>query len=189
MRTSQNDLRPPLLLLAGTSESGKSTAGAYLAARGVHRVKIRTILTCLTSGVPAVHEGVPMREGFDHSEFIDRLLTIDIPADRRAVLVESFIDTSLAEAARTAWPAPCRIVFITAPRAVRLQRLAADRHLDLADAASMLDAKDARKRVTEQLDRWRAIAEHWINNDTNRDDYLQQLASILDQLTRPEGTR
>ncbi|MET7422062.1 hypothetical protein [Dactylosporangium sp. NPDC005555] len=176
-----------MLLLAGTSESGKSTAGAHLASRGVYRVKIRTILTALTSGVPVVHEGVPMREGFDHTEFVDRLLGLDVPNCRRAALVESFIDTSLAETTRRAWPVRCWIVFITATRATRLRRIAADRHLDTDQAQSILDAKDARKRVTEQLDRWRLIADRWIDNDASRDDYLIHLDLILDQLTRHEG--
>jgi hypothetical protein len=177
--------RPPLLLLAGTSESGKSTAGAYLAERGAHRVKIRTILTTLTTGVPAVHEGVPMREQFDHTEFVDQLLHLPVPDDRRAVLVESFIDTDLAEATRRAWPTACWIVFITASRTTRLLRLAADRHLSTEQAAAVLDAKDARKRVAEQLDQWRTIADRWIDNDTGRDEYLILLDRILDQLTSP----
>ncbi|GAA1563349.1 hypothetical protein GCM10009827_101180 [Dactylosporangium maewongense] len=179
--------RPPLLLLAGTSESGKSTAGAYLAGRGAHRVKIRTILTTLTSGIPAVHEGVPMREGFEHAEFVDRMLHLPIPDGRRAVLVESFIDTDLAEATRRAWPDRCWIVFITATRTTRLQRLTADRQLSTEQAAAVLDAKDARKRVTEQLDLWRAIADRWIDNDTGRAEFLDQLDRTLDQLTRHEG--
>jgi len=179
--------RHPLLLLAGTSEAGKSTAGAYLAERGAHRVKIRTILTSLASGIPAVHEGVPMREGFDHAEFVERMLHLPIPAGRRAVLVESFIDTELAEATRHVWPARCWIVFITASRAARLRRLSADRHLSTEQAAAVLDAKDARKRVAEQLDRWRAIADRWIDNDAGRADFLIQLDRILNQLTRHEG--
>ncbi|MEV4135510.1 hypothetical protein AB0J72_25445 [Dactylosporangium sp. NPDC049742] len=179
--------RPPLLLLAGTSESGKSTAGAHLASYGAYRVKIRTVLAPLISGVPAVHEGVLVREGFDHQEFVDRLMALSIPSGQRAVLVESFIDTDLAEATRRAWPARCWIVFVDAPRRTRLLRLAADRRLSTDQASAVLDAKDSRKRVAEQLDHWRAVADRWIDNDASLHDFLVQLDLILDQLTHHEG--
>jgi hypothetical protein len=176
-------VKTPLLLLAGTSESGKSTAGAYLATRGVVRVKIRSILTQLTSGFPSQHEGVPTREGFNHAEFVDCVLALTIPDDRPAVAIESFIDATLAAATRQAWPAPCRIVFITAGRANRLHRTAAERNIAEADAAELLDLKDRRKRVYEQFDRWRAIADQWIDNDGSRQQYLADLDHVLRDLT------
>lgn len=180
----------PLLLLAGTSEAGKSTAGAHLAARGVHRIKIRTILSALQTGEPAEHEGVPMREHFDHAEFVDHLIGLPIPAGSSAVVVESFIDTELAAATKQAWPGRCEIVFITANRENRLRRLATDRQLMVDEAAELLDAKDARKRVNEQLHRWRVVADHWIDNDGSHDQYLTRLDQILSDLTihRSEGT-
>lgn len=177
-----------MLLLAGTSESGKSTAGAHLAERGVHRVKIRTILTALTSGTPAEHEGVPLRVGFDHDEFVNRVRDLTIPDGRVAVLIESFIDPVLAEATRAAWPGRCQTVFITASRPNRLRRLATARQLTADRATALLDAKDARKRVNEQLDRWRAIADHWIDNDGSHDAYLARLDQIFTDLTAPDRT-
>ncbi|WP_213456991.1 hypothetical protein [Rhizomonospora bruguierae] len=179
-----------MLLLAGTSEAGKSTAGDHLAARGACRVKIRTILAQLASGIPAEHEGVTVREGFDQQEFIQRVLDLPIPDGHAAVVIESFIDATLAGAIRRAWPARCRIVFVTADRDRRLHRLAAGRNLTPNEAAALIDAKDTRKHVRQQLERWRLIADDWIDNDGTRDAYLARLDQIFADLTthdRNEG--
>lgn len=179
---------PPLLVLAGTSEAGKSTAGTYLAGRGAHRVKIRTILTALRSGHRAVHEGVAVREDFDHAEFLHHIRHLPVPAEAVAVVLESFIDAPLAAATRDAWPAPCRLVFITATRAHRLHRLTGA-GLDLATAERKLTGKDTRKRVAEQLDQWRALADDWIDNDGPYHAYLARLDHLLDVLLRSPRER
>jgi len=185
-------MAPALLLLAGTSEAGKSTAGAYLADRGARRVKIRTILTGLTSGRPVHHEGVAMREDFAYPEFLEQVNRLAHPGDQHVVVIESFIDADLAEATRRSWPGQCRIVFITAARATRVRRLAAARNISEQEAGAIIDVKDVRKRVAEQLSRWRAIADDWIDNDGPQSAYLARLDLVLtaigaDPTYPPEG--
>ncbi len=178
-------VRSPLLLLAGTSEAGKSSAGQFLAAIGAHRVKIRPILLGLASGTETRHEGVATREGFDHHEFVEALLNLPVPADTSAIVVESFIDVALAETVRRAWPARCAVVFITAPRSVRVHRLAAALHLDVEQAACIVRHKDTRKRVDNQLPAWRTTADHWIENVGDLVTYRTSLREILRTLTAP----
>lgn len=181
----------PLILLAGTSESGKSTAGAYLADRGAYRVKIRSLLADLTTGTPVTHEGVPMREGFDHQEFVELVHRLAQPDDSRVLVIESFIDADLAAATRRAWTGAARITFITATRTNRIARLAATQQVTLHDAASIVDGKDDRKRVVAQWARWRAIADDWIDNDGDHAAYLASLDLILTTLrtaANHEGT-
>lgn len=176
----------PLLLIAGTSEAGKSTAGLHLSQRGIYRVKIRTILTSLTTGRPDIHEGVPVRVDFDPAEFCDHVRNLSVPIGYSAAAIESFIDVDLATATRAAWPASCRLVFITATRTRRLDRLIAATGLTPEGAATKLDGKDARKNVAAQLDQWRALADDWIDNDSTHAAYLARLDLLADLLlTRP----
>lgn len=156
---------PALVLLAGTTEAGKSTAGRYLAGRGARRVKIRPVLLGLTSGRPVAHEGVVTRECFDHDEFLARLRDLAAAAPEAIVAVESFIDADLAETTRAAWTGRCVIVFIDADRTVRVHRLAEAGGLGQARSAAIIDAKDRRKRVGDQWSTWRRLVDHWIEND------------------------
>lgn len=157
---------PPMLLLAGTSEAGKSSAGEYLAALGARRVKIRTVLVQLTSGRQAYHEGVETREGFGYDEFVSKLLELS-NCGESPLAVESFIDSALAMTVKRTWPAPCSIIFITAPELVRVRRLAQARGLTADEARRIIRRKDERKRVHEQIPTWRAIADHWVDNTAN----------------------
>lgn len=111
---------PPLLLLAGTSEAGKSTAGQHLARCGGRRLKIRNILLALHSGTEVRHEGVATREGFDYEEFITQLSVWVAAASQPLIIVESFIDTELALLVRSRWPTICEIVFIDADAGLRI---------------------------------------------------------------------
>ncbi|SCE69302.1 Dephospho-CoA kinase [Micromonospora purpureochromogenes] len=154
---------PPMLLLAGTSEAGKSSAGEYLAALGAHRVKIRNILVRLTSGRQAYHEGVETREDFGYDEFVSKLLELP-DGGETPLAVESFIDAGLATTVKRKWPAPCSIIFITAPELVRVRRLAEARGLTADEARRIIRRKDERKRVHEQIPAWRAITDHWVDN-------------------------
>lgn len=172
-----------LLLLAGTSEAGKSTAGAYLDTIGGRRTKIRPILLRLTTGVETTHEGVATREGFDPADFINALRDTATSGNGTPLAVESFIDAGLAAAVKTAWPTPCLIVFITAPPAVRIRRLAAAEGLPLDEAAQVVRGKDQRKHVREQTDAWRALADHWIDNTGPLDDLTDRLRRIFTLLT------
>jgi 8-oxo-dGTP pyrophosphatase MutT (NUDIX family)/dephospho-CoA kinase len=156
---------PALILLAGTTEAGKSTAGRYLAGRGVRRVKIRPVLLGLTSGRPVAHEGVVTRECFDHDEFLARLRDLAAAAPEAIVAVESFIDVDLAETIRTMWTGRCVIVFVDADRTVRVRRLVEAGGLGQARSAAIIDAKDHRKRVGDQWSAWRRLADNWIDND------------------------
>ncbi|WP_233196630.1 AAA family ATPase [Verrucosispora sp. ts21] len=179
---------PGLILLAGTSESGKSTAGNHLAQRGAQRIKIRTILLALTSGTEVRHEGVTTREGFDTGEFLSALHDRARTEAADVAVVESFIDAQLAHATKESWPGPAAIVFITAAEPLRVNRLAAAINIDHTAARALIKAKDARKRVNEQLPRWRQIADHWIDN---RHD-LAHFTATLDDVyaaTCPSITR
>ncbi|MBT8224388.1 MAG: hypothetical protein KJO75_02620 [Dactylosporangium sp.] len=172
-------MRSALILLAGTSEAGKSTAGTHLAARGARRIKIRTILTTLTSGTPVEHEGVTMRENFDPAEFLTAIVNLPETDDPPVLMVESFIDAALAEATVRVWPGPVRIVFITAPRTVRIGRLARARGVDIQQAARIVDAKDGRKHVVDQWEYWRRIATDWIDNDGDLATFFTRLDRLL----------
>lgn len=181
-------MTPPLIVLAGTSESGKSTAGQHLQHRGARRIKIRSILAALTTGTPVTHEGVPMRENFDHAEFCAHLNNQVRPGDPRVLVIESFIDAKLAHATKHSWAGPARILFVTATRANRIARIAAAHSLNLDEAAAIVDRKDARKRVHEQWERWQVLADDWIDNDGDRTAYLSRLDRILASLQAAANT-
>ncbi|MFD0583088.1 hypothetical protein [Dactylosporangium darangshiense] len=181
-----------MILLAGTSESGKSSAGSYFAQEHhAHRIKIRTLLADLTSGRPATHEGVPMREGFDHREFLTVVRRLRESGDPQVLVIESFIDADLADATRRSWVAPARIVFITATHANRIARLTANAGISPEEAAAAIDRKDARKRVVEQWQQWRSLADDWIDNDGDIPGFLAELDAVLirlnDQHDRVKG--
>ncbi|MER7006271.1 hypothetical protein ABT297_24945 [Dactylosporangium sp. NPDC000555] len=177
-------MAPGLILLAGTSESGKSSAGSYFAQQHhARRVKIRSILAELASGRPVTHEGVPMREGFDHQEFLTLVQRLYESGAPHALVIESFIDAELAKATRRAWTGPARIVFIAATRANRIARLTANAGISPEEAAAAIDRKDARKRVVEQWQQWRSLADDWIDNDGDYPGFLADLDAVLIRLT------
>ncbi|MFD6754953.1 hypothetical protein [Micromonospora gifhornensis] len=69
-----------------------------------------------------------------------------------------------------------------------MKRLTAAINDDHTAARALIKAKDARKRVNEQLSRWRQIADHWIDN---RHD-LAHFTATLDDVyaaTCPSITR
>lgn len=180
-------LLPSLLVLAGTSEAGKSTAGAYLASRGVRRVKIRTILQALASGVEVTHEGVASRSGFDSAEFLTGLWQVAEATTEPVIVVESFIDAQLADLTRSSWPSPCAVAFITARRRLRVGRHAAANDLTYSDSSRVVAGKDARKQVDEQLPVWRQVADHWIDNDGTLAALEATLSAIVTTLARNPG--
>ncbi|MEU7609403.1 hypothetical protein [Micromonospora sp. NPDC049204] len=177
---------PPMLLLAGTSEAGKSSAGEYLGALGARRIKIRTILVQLTTGREAYHEGTETREDFAYEEFIAKLIELSI-ASEAPLVVESFIDAALTAELKRAWPAPCDIIFITAPQALRIRRLAAARGMSTKQAQQIVRRKDDRKRVHEQLPTWRAVADHWIDNSADITSFRARLRGALEAIQTPPG--
>ncbi|MEU7926353.1 hypothetical protein [Micromonospora sp. NPDC049107] len=177
---------PPMLLLAGTSEAGKSSAGEYLAALGSRRVKIRTVLVQLTSGRQAYHEGVETREGFGYNEFVSKLLALTDRGEA-PLAVESFIDAALAMTVKRTWPAPCSIIFITAPELVRVRRLAQARGLTADEARRIIRRKDERKRVHEQLPAWRAIADHWVDNTASIITFRARLRDAFQTMQTSSG--
>lgn len=172
-----------LVMLAGSSEAGKSSAGQFFSQSGAIRQKIRGIILPLTSGHVVTHEGVRTREGFDASEFIMNLLAIRAGLSASDILVvESFIDPSLAEQCRNAWPGRALIVFIDAPLELRVSRLIAATGLADAKARGIIMTKDRRKRLDEQLPIWKSLADVWINNTGPPEDYLLELRQIIDLL-------
>ncbi|PZG15061.1 hypothetical protein C1I95_20345 [Micromonospora craterilacus] len=178
-----------MLLLAGTSEAGKSSAGEYLAALGARRVKIRTVLVRLVSGRETYHEGAQTREGFEYDEFIAKLLELESSGET-PLAVESFIDVTLAAAVRRAWPARCAIMFITAPLPVRVRRLAEARGISAAQAQRIIRSKDDRKRVHEQLPTWRVITDHWIDNSADIVTFRARLRAAFESIqAAPGGTQ
>jgi dephospho-CoA kinase len=168
-----------LLLLAGTSEAGKSTAGEYLQGRGLMRLKVREVLQVLQSGRPVFHEGIEMREEFTPSEFLKKLAAAVDQTAARAVVVESFIDAALARFVKEEWRGSCYVVFITASLHLRTQRLAEASGQTSADAGRLVQEKDRRKRVLEQLDLWRVLADFWIVNESTREAFLTALDEIV----------
>lgn len=174
---------PPLLLLAGTSEAGKSTAGLHLSSRGADRIKIRTLLLTLTTGSPVTHEGVATREGFEPYEFIDALRR-RCRTESRVAVVESFIDAGLCRQTRDAWPGPVAVVFVTADEALRCHRLATTTNISEADALAIIRSKDARKRVGPQLAEWDSLADHWIDNRNGLAQFSRALDAVYDDLVR-----
>lgn len=177
---------PSILLLAGTSEAGKSSAGEYLAALGARRVKIRTILVQLTSGRQAYHEGVETREDFGYDEFVSKLLELSDRGET-PLAIESFIDAALAMTVKRTWPAPCSIIFITAPELVRVKRLAQARGLTADEARRIIRRKDERKRVHEQLPAWRAITDHWVDNTANIITFRARLRDAFQTMQTTSG--
>lgn len=180
---------PPLLLLAGTSEAGKSTAGQHLARCGARRLKIRNILLSLRSGTEVRHEGVATREGFDHEEFIARLHGWVVAIPEAIVVVESFIDTELAVLTRSRWPTVCDIVFIDADTRLRIVRHASANELPVTESARIIRSKDQRKRVFEQFARWQEIADHWVENNSSIAQFKTSLEQIMTSTLARAGTR
>lgn len=180
---------PRLILLAGMSEAGKSTAGQHLAHRGAKRIKIRSLLLTLSTGIEVVHEGVATREGFDHHEFVTSLQGLAAATSEPVIVVESFIDAQLAFLTRTSWPTGSVVVFIAAQREMRVRRQADACALTYEQSDRIVRAKDARKRVAEQLGTWRQVADHWIDNDGPLSAFNDALdgimASILPSTNEP----
>ncbi len=177
---------PPMMLLAGTSEAGKSSAGEYLAALGARRVKIRTVLVRLASGRETYHEGAQTREGFKYDEFIAKLLELE-SCGETLLAVESFIDVALAASVKRAWPSQCGIMFITAPFPIRVRRLAEARGISADQAQRIIRSKDDRKRVHEQLSTWRVIADHWIDNSADIFTFRTRLREAFESIQTATG--
>ncbi|TCB95447.1 hypothetical protein E0H26_19860 [Micromonospora zingiberis] len=174
-----------MLLLAGTSEAGKSSAGEYLATLGARRIKIRTILVRLSSGRETHHEGVQTREGFEYGEFIARLL--ESGGGEGPLAIESFIDVALADRVKQAWPARCAIMFITAPLPVRVRRLAEASGISAAAAQRVIRSKDERKRVNEQLSTWRVVTDYWIDNSADIVTFRTRVREAYESLQTTAG--
>lgn len=86
---------------------------------GAYRLKIRSILLGLVSGIEVHHEKVATREGFDSDEF-QLALSERVRAGGLAVtVVESFIDARLARYTVTRWPGVAVTVFLTASEQLR----------------------------------------------------------------------
>lgn len=172
-----------LIILAGSSEAGKSSAGQYFSELGAIRKKIREMLLPLTSGHIVNHEGVLTRQGFAPSEFIASLLAIQADLFSGDILViESFIDVDLAVQCRNAWAGLAVIVFIDAPFKLRVARLMAATGLAEEEAGSIIRIKDGRKRVDEQRHMWKSVADIWIDNTGQPDEYRIQLEQVVAQI-------
>lgn len=180
---------PPLLLLAGTSEAGKSTAGQHLAQCGARRIKIRNVLLALWSGDEVQHEGVATREGFDPEEFVEQLRAWVAAATDEIVVVESFIDCRLARLTQERWPTVCHIVFIDAHVNLRIVRHASANGLKATESERIIRAKDRRKRVVEQLTDWREAADHWIDNNASLTQFRTTLEQIMASTLLMASTR
>jgi hypothetical protein len=169
-----------LILLAGSSEAGKSSAGQYFSELGAIRKKIREMLLPLASGHIVNHEGVLTRQGFAPSEFIASLLAIQANLFSGDILViESFIDVDLAVQCRNAWPGIAAIVFIDAPFRLRVARLMTATGLAEEEARSIIRIKDERKRVKEQRQMWESVADVWIDNTGQLDEYRLELERVV----------
>jgi hypothetical protein len=187
--TASTQALPPLLLLAGTSEAGKSTVGQHLARCGARRLKIRNVLLALRSGVEVEHEGVATREGFDHEEFFTQLRTWVAASTEAIVVVESFIDARLALLTRQQWPTECRIVFIDTDPRLRITRYASANGLSEAASARIIREKDERKRVFEQLAYWQQIADQWVENNGSIASFRTTLEQIMTSTLLMASTR
>lgn len=169
-----------LIILAGSTEAGKSSAGQYFSELGAIRKKIRHMLLPLTSGYIVSHEGVLTRQDFAPSEFIASLLAIQanlFPGD--ILVIESFIDANLATQCRNAWPGRAVIVFIDAPFKLRVARLVTATGLAEEEAGSIISGKDQRKRVKEQWQIWKTVADVWIDNTGRPEDYRLTLSQVI----------
>lgn len=169
-----------LIILAGSSEAGKSSAGQYLSELGAIRKKIREMLLPLTSGNIVSHEGVLTRQDFAPSEFVASLLAIRANLSFSDILVvESFIDASLAVKCRGAWPGRAVIVFIDAPYELRVARLVAATGLAVEEAEAIIKDKDQRKKIMEQWQTWKSVTDIWIDNTERPEDYRFTLSQIM----------
>lgn len=148
------------------------------------RIKIRTVLLGLTSGVEAFHEGAATREDFDAGEFLTTLRK-RVDEGRNAVaVVESFIDAELARATKELWPSHAVIVFIDADENLRARRLEAASGTSYRTAHDTVARKDARKHVYEQLTMWRQIADYSIENTGSITHFKRALDNILVEARR-----
>jgi len=174
--------QPRVLLLAGQTESGKSTAGVSFEQWGAVRIKIRPLIESLHSGRSVEHEGFATRAGFNHEEFLDRLRShLAAVEDRRLVVLESFTDVEHALFTRTALEG--RLLWITAPLRLRLGRLSEMMpDTSAQQVRAIVAGKDVRKRVVEQAEAWASVADFHINNDQGLDVYLSRLRTVYDSL-------
>jgi dephospho-CoA kinase len=169
-----------LIIMAGSTEAGKSSAGQYFSELGAIRMKIREILLPLTSGHIVSHEGVLTRQDFAPSEFISSVLAIHatlVPGD--ILVIESFIDAALATQCRDVWPGQAVIIFIDAPFELRVARLVTATGLAEEVAESIVRRKDQRKQVKEQWQIWESVADAWIDNTGSPERYRLALRQVI----------
>lgn len=171
------------LILAGTSESGKSSAGLFFERHGVLRLKVRSIINTLTTGHPAEHLGYPTREMFSHEEFMTAVLRYWVAAKHPVIVLESLIDPEQAEFWRKCFIGTTCILFIDAPEDMRVRRSMKDNHLDWSAAREIVQKKDFIKGFPARADKWSQIADYRIWNDGALTDFEHQLNVILVRVT------
>jgi dephospho-CoA kinase len=173
-----------LLLLAGSTEAGKSTAGAAFENLGALRIKIRDILLALRTGREVICVGARTRVGFDKQEFLEAVLTRTENAANRVTVIESFIDPILADWLKCRWrDGKCCVVFVDAPLGSRVARLSISATMGTTEARQVVLEKDRAKGLPAKIDAWRKMADEWIDNDDTSDAFLRRVSYVYNLLT------
>jgi dephospho-CoA kinase len=168
-----------LVLLAGSTEAGKSTAGITLQQMGATRIKIRSVLLGLTTGTETTILGAKTRIGFSNAEFLDALERMRAQLADTAV-IESFIDPSLAEWLTANWKhGRCRTAFIDAPLEIRVGRLLRAGVTDQCEAMRIIAEKDRAKGLPDNYVKWRELSDVLIYNDGTLDEFLAQIHRLF----------
>lgn len=167
----------PLLILSGSTDAGKSHAGAFLESVGGTRIKILPLLNSLTSGVEMKFGDVLSRVGFSISEFHSELEQIVMRSGGSFAVLESVIVPEHALQLQAMWSGTCQILFVDAPLEIRVARVMAS-YRDERAVRSSIVRKDVLKGIDGSRSTWIAIADHVIINVMHLKDYERRLREI-----------
>lgn len=177
-----------IFALSGLSESGKSTAGRFLDAHGIQRLKITQFMHAVKAADRAEAEAygtwldraLQERPGWLYARFTDRLLAYRATVNQAPLSIESLYDPALARHIKQRLGSQFVIIYLEIPREVRLQRQLGRENLSsLEEAARLLDPRDAQK-VAWGIDAVRAMTDEVIDNSGP----LEALHARLEELLR-----
>jgi len=174
-----------VLLLAGLSESGKSSAGRFLNDRGFRRIKFVKLLAAeaLRNNSTLDPYDYCMQLDIDEDSkakiFVQELLRKSQKENIRFCVVESMIRPDTAQAIKNLLGEKrALIVYIDVSEATRLCRQMVREHIDLAKAKKLMLPRDATKK-SHGANHIKEIADVIIDNEGSLDSFKNQLSELV----------
>ena len=123
------------------------------------------------------------RENFDWDELIAAIETLSNEHRDVVMVFESFIDPELAKYVKErASAAACYILYIDAPRALRIARQARKDEINYTSSERIVGQKDEYKQVEGNKCRWEKVSTHLIDNSGKLSTFLDSLATVYRSL-------